>query len=484
MSDDLVDEAADERIRSALASWAGARHVDPPTAAQIRTRGTGRVRRNRAAAAVTSIAAAAALALVLLVPSGARPAHHESATGANGSARLAHLVADLNRLHPADAAAKAAAAAADGARFTAALTRAEGAAAHGSNVAFSPTSLDEVLTELALGARRTTASQLERALGAPAVSASAQAARWNALSAAISSAATSSRATYDDRSGIFIRSGLSVRAGYLDDLARQFGDGIWRAEFATDPRAAAKAIARWADSTPGGPLPALPPPGSITNRTALVVANALGFAASWSSAATFLAARTTSAPFHLASGASVEVPTMHLRSILPAVSTRALTAVELPYRGDRFSALVIEPTGSSLSSLLAKFSPTTISSIVASLRSARTTLSLPKLSLSSSVDLDSALSSLGITDAFGSAANFGGITSTPIALGVVSQGLRLTVNESGTNAATSTAAVGQVEASRRLQVTADVDHPFIFLVRDDATGAVLFEALVENPRQP
>ena len=97
------------------------------------------------------------------------------------------------------------------------------------------------------------------------------------------------------------------------------------------------------------------------------------------------------------------------------------------------------------------------------------------LSSSSIASFDASLIALGAS------ADFTGISRAPLALSQVSQSEAITISESGTDArGASTATVGFVTVSPHV-LTATFDHPFVFLIRDDSTGAVLFEAVVANP---
>ena len=465
----------EERIRQSLAEWTASAELSVPSPDFIRARGTGRMRRKRAATAVAAVAAVAALTLgvIQIGQSESRPSH--------GTTALVQLVAHVGRVHlPAAAAETTAAAHADTELMTG-VTRALLGSSGTNNVLVSPSSLAEVLTQLELGARGATASQIADALGENGVPATQQATDWNLLSQKLAADAKSSGDVLQESNGLFLENTLSVKPAFLNALASNFGEGIWRADFRDDPAKAAAQISNWAGRVTHFNIPSLLSNGSVNNRTAFVVANALRFSAKWSANYRFSITKTTQAVFHLANGTKSTVAMMHLTNDLKATTSHGVTAVELPYAGNRFSALVVEPTKGSLTSMVSSLTPGRITSIVKGLQLTTVTLSLPRFTLRASTSCDSALRTLDINDAFGSEADFGGITNTQVALSQVSQSQEISVSESGTDAGTASTVVGDVIRAERRQIAADFDHPFLFLIRDNSTGAVLFEAVVANP---
>jgi serpin B len=88
-------------------------------------------------------------------------------------------------------------------------------------------------------------------------------------------------------------------------------------------------------------------------------------------------------------------------------------------------------------------------------------------------------------DAFSSAANFSGIVSGGgLQLGFVQQNALIQVDEIGTTAAAVTAAGGLGgggEGPYPPVTYLNIDQPFLFLIRDTATGAIVFAAQVTDP---
>ncbi len=477
------NSVADARIRRALEAWSSELAPALPSPELVRARGTGRIRRRRAATAAAAVAAVAALVTALVPLSHPSPARQQQSRAASGHAPLlGELAAHMRRLTTPRVLADARQAArSDLSLLTATTASLYRSAGTTRNVVLVPSSLGEVLVQLELGARGQTGSQIATALGMGGTSASAQAQLWNALSQQLTIDQRVSHVQLEQANYLFLERTLHVHGTYLDALARYFGEGIWEADFAGRPAATTRTINSWVRSVSHLRVPPLLPPGSITRRTAFVLANAFHFDASWSRALAFDPGRTHSAVFHLASGATVSVPTMHWSGVLRTAALDGMRAVELPYAGGRFSALAIEPETGSLTTMLDSWTPTSLSHLEAGLRQATVDLALPRLSLGSASSCNGALRAAGVRQAFSTGADFGGITSTPTALDMVGQSVAIRVDEHGTNAGGGTGSVSTLVSGGRDAVAVAFNHPFVFLIRDDATGAVIVEAVVADP---
>ncbi|MCL1868401.1 MAG: serpin family protein, partial [Paludibacter sp.] len=89
------------------------------------------------------------------------------------------------------------------------------------------------------------------------------------------------------------------------------------------------------------------------------------------------------------------------------------------------------------------------------------------------------LTELGMGIAFDRyAANFSGISNIPTFIGLIKQKTYIDVNEQGTEAAAFTV-VGNVNTSLPPMFMAN--RPFLFVIQEESTGAVLFMGKINNP---
>ena len=204
----------------------------------------------------------------------------------------------------------------------------------------------------------------------------------------------------------------------------------------------------------------------------MVLVNAIYFNAAW--ATPFEPKATLPGTFH---GAGGDVPAQMMAEFTEAPYGEGpdWKAVALPYDGDELSFVAILPTD------FAKFEPAftgeVANQIAGSLSAAGVSLQLPKFTIpGASFSLKTALSTLGMVDAFKpDAADFSGMADKEaLFVGDVIHQAFVSVDEKGTEAAAATAVVMLGTAAPSKQVTLTLDKPFLFFVRDNATGAILF----------
>lgn len=104
--------------------------------------------------------------------------------------------------------------------------------------------------------------------------------------------------------------------------------------------------------------------------------------------------------------------------------------------------------------------------------------SLPRFTASSHLTLTDALAAMGMPTAFGASADFSGMTGQPeLFIQTVQHEAVAEVDEQGTQAAAASG--GAMAGSHGITIT--VDRPFLFLIRDEPTGAILFLGRVTDP---
>jgi serpin B len=346
------------------------------------------------------------------------------------------------------------------------------------NVTVSPASLALALSMLQQGARGRTAEQIAAALRVAGMSAVQVAAAWHALDAAWSAAAQSRGFTLDTANSLWQQKGMTIGKDFLQILSRYYDAGMWQVDFANDPNAAVDAINQWTSENTHGKIAKLF--DSLDPATRLVIANAVYFKADWQTP--FEGSRTHDAQFTLSSGSTESVPFMNGQSTYPAAVTGDYTAVELPYRGDRFSALAVMPNRNSLAEFTAALTGERLAGIVHSLDTGSVDLSMPKFETTSTIGLGPVLQRMDIQDAFSAHADLSGIAPN-LTVSQVIQRTYLKVAEKGTVAAAATGVGITGTAIPAGRITVTLDRPFLFLIRDNKTGAILFASQIQDPQQ-
>jgi serpin B len=370
---------------------------------------------------------------------------------------------------------------ADGAQFTAVVAAQKALAVklfnalrveHAErNVAVGSYSINQVLGMLYAGARGVTAQEMQTALGWT-MPADALHATLNALDLEILSRRPEVDLSIANRT--WAQRGLPLQTEYLDVLTRHYGAPVAVADFSGAADDARASINDWVKRATGDKIAELFPAGSIDGNTRLVLANAMYLYAPWKYKLDPRATRPF--PFNLLDGTRVDVDMMHYNEFLPSSAGADWRAVELPYRGDELSMVVIVPAN--FRDFEARLTPELLDDITGKLKHGGIHLALPRVKFSFHTSLNATLTGMGMGSLF-AGADFSGITGAPgLTVAAVEHEVFLKVDEEGTAAAAATGA--SLAASHGPSVTAD--RPFLFLIRDRLTGAILFMGRVLDPR--
>ncbi len=456
------------------------------TRARIRSAALRRRRLGVGGGATLAVVLALVLTLVGAAGSGSphRPTGRLFVAARVGAAQ--ELTADVARADKASPRARGAVARAE---VGLSLRLLDQLAAHGNsgNVLVSPSSLTTALAMLELGSAGRTERQIAATLGTAGLTPALEASAWDAL-VGLLAAETSTSASrlrslpqLDIANGLWVQQSFPIKRPFVDELASEFGTGIWQADFVGHLDAATGALNVWASRHTHGLIKQMFSPGTLNAYTRLVLANAVYFHARWAQS---FATKQSPGAFYLPSGSTETVRYMRPANkshqmTVPNGTWRGATTVELPYAGKRISALVVMPEHQSLPAYVRALKAASVTALVKHLRSTPVDLEMPSFTLSSGNKLNSALGAMGMPLAFSGGADLSRISSLPLYVQAVEQHAYLQVTPRGTTAAAVTG-VSVALSSTKLGLL-EIDHPFLFLIRDDTTGAVLFEAMVENP---
>lgn len=364
----------------------------------------------------------------------------------------------------------------------------------GKNLVVSPTSIDLALAMTRPGARGQTATQIDAVTHD--VASDANAAWMNALDKALSkrtatvkdSEGTTRKVVLRLANSSFAQVDYPFEPAYLLSLAERFGSGLRLVDFLARPQAARNVINAWVKARTDDRIPHLLAPSDVTWKSRLILVNALYLKAPW--AVPFDVRMTEPGTFHRADGSTVTVPTMwdaRLYDGLAYAAGSSWRAVELPYAGGQLAMTIIVPDR--LSTFERTMTATSLARIVTALKVQPAVIGLPKFSIDTKTKLVPILKAMGMPLAFdSSAADFTGIADPratgepPLFIAKVIHQANIDVNEAGTVASAATAVdMGIGSGPPPKYVEFHVDRPFLFLIRDVPTGAILFIGRVGDP---
>ncbi len=267
---------------------------------------------------------------------------------------------------------------------------------------------------------------------------------------------------------------------FLKRLETRYASAFHRVDFANQSGAVRGMVNEWAKQSTLGKIPEVLPNDLPTPDTRLILANAVYFKGKW--AKPFDKDNTRDADFHCGDKVTIQVPTMHKTAVFGYSDSGKLKVLQIPFEGQSFSLVVLLPArNDGLAGLEQSLAPKEWSGLIQDTRRTVVHVFLPKFKIESDLILNAPLISLGMKSAFDrDQADFSGMNGKRnLFISHVLQKAMIEVSEEGSEAAAATTVVGiaKSEAPRKDPPPVPVfraDYPFLFAIRDDRTGDLLF----------
>jgi len=271
-------------------------------------------------------------------------------------------------------------------------------------------------------------------------------------------------------------------SAFLDLLAENYGAGLRVLDFIKDPNASRETINNWVSEQTEGRIKDLIPEGAITPLTRLVLTNAVYFNAAWREK--FEESATQNGQFHLVNGTEVTVPMMRKTDSYGYVKSGNVVGVELPYDGNELSMVILTNATGTFTDFEKGLTFSKVNELIDGIRYSEVRLTMPKFEFESKFGLKETLQGMGMALPFQDNADFTGIsTQSDLHIDDVIHKAFISVDEAGTEAAAATAVIVGTTSMPVEQAVVTLDQPFVFLIRDIQTGAIIFIGRVMNPAQ-
>jgi serpin B len=285
---------------------------------------------------------------------------------------------------------------------------------------------------------------------------------------------------------IWVQDGMPLKPDYLADVQRY----MRATDFRADPEKATADINGWVATATHDRIPDLLPEGALTRHTRAVLVNAIYWKGKWE--VPFDADDTKLERFTRLDGEKQRTKLMHKQSTFAVVERGGVQAIELPYVGHEVSMVVFLPRSpKALPVFEAGLNDRKLQGWFDALDAASprdTVLTLPKMHLEWEHEFSGTLSDMGAPIAFGDDADLSGIATLPYPGGDPGEtGLKISnvfhkawldVDEEGTEAAAATgvavAGISEIVVIRPPPIVFRADRPFLFVLRDQRTGLILF----------
>ena len=352
---------------------------------------------------------------------------------------------------------------------------------------FSPNSIETALTMTYAGAQGKTASQMAAVLHLPAGTETINTDLGDFLAELNSTAPIDGKSRgyqFSVANALWGQKGYEFLPHFLDVLKTNYGAGLQEVDFRNDTEGARETINDWVEKKTADKIKDLIGRGVLTPLTRLVLTNAIYFKGTWTSP--FDKAATRDEAFHVSVQQESNVPMMHRTGEYGYLEDTDFQALRLPYAGGKLSMIILLPhRRDGLPELEKELTPEKLSDSFAKFVNEKVIVSIPKFKMTAQFELAPTLESMGMHAAFGADADFSGMTGKrDLMISNVIHKAFVEVNEEGTEAAAATGVVMTLAMARPTPMPEfRADHPFIFLIRDEASGAVLFMGRLTDPKK-
>ena len=363
--------------------------------------------------------------------------------------------------------------------------------ARSGNLFLSPYSISTSLAMTYAGARGQTETEMARTLHFGLAQANLHAA-FSALGARMNRIQRWHRITLATVNSLWCQQDYRFTEPFLNLIHAFYHAEAREVDFKHSASAAAKEINDWVERQTNRKIKDAVDPRQFTDLTRLVLCNAIYFKGIWQHQ--FKVRDTKPTPFHVTTNETVTVPMMSQQAHFKTANSddHSVELLELPYSGTDLSMIILLPEVEyplsdveqhGLPDLERKLTGVNLHAWLAELDQAHpheTWVALPRFTTTQSFDLVKELQSLGMTSAFNeNTANFSGMDGTTnLLISDVLHKAFVEVNESGTEAAAVTVNMVQTAGMADRFI---VDHPFIFLIRENGSGSILFVGRIVDP---
>lgn len=344
----------------------------------------------------------------------------------------------------------------------------------GDNLFISPLSVSIAMAMTSNGANGQTLNAIDSAMGFSNFSQSQLNAYYNKLITQLPT--LDPKTTLNIANSVWYRQGFSVLPQFISTDSSFYKAEVSALDFSSP--SAVNTINNWVSDHTNGKIPTII--NSIPSDERMYLINALYFKSTWQES--FDPAKTQAASFYVKAGNTVQAQFMNGTVDVNSYYDTNVTVFELPYSGNSYSMVIVQPqTGKTLTDIITGLDGTQWNTWMKALKPAQAQVSLPKFAYSYNTSLNNALTAFGMGLAFSDGADFSKISSTGLKISDVKHKAYIAIDETGTEAAVVTSVGVTVTDAPITAPNYNVNHPFIFAIRERNSGLIIFAGLVNNP---
>ena len=271
---------------------------------------------------------------------------------------------------------------------------------------------------------------------------------------------------------IFVNQEYKLLDSYKDDVSRYYDAEASNLNF-RDQAKALKTINGWCDRQTNGLVPKVL--DDVDPNVLAYLLDAMYFKGQWKEK--FDKSKTGTECFTDEAGNKLNVKMMKNDEEFWYAENEIYQAVEMPYGNGAYSMVAFLPTaGHKVADVIASLKGADWNAVRTEMGPCSVDLWLPRFETKYHVKLNGILSAMGMPRAFSSGADFKAMSEHAFFLSFVQQHAAIKVDEAGTEAAVVSSSGMYAEAmpGPRTRVVFHADHPFLYLITESSTGAILF----------
>jgi len=218
----------------------------------------------------------------------------------------------------------------------------------------------------------------------------------------------------------------------------------------------------------------------LDQSTVMLLINAIYFKGKWNSQ--FDKDKTVQGSFYKTGGETAQVPMMKQTSEFKVYNGEGFTLAEFPYGQANFVMDVLLPDADNgIKSIIPLINDNSFKGWISQLSERKTDLSFPKFKYGYKKDLNDILTDMGMGIAFTDNADFSNISDMDLLISIVKHQAFIETNEEGSEAAAATIVGISTTSMPAGPYILNIDHPFLYIIRETSTNSILFMGRVGDP---
>jgi len=346
------------------------------------------------------------------------------------------------------------------------------------NIFFSPYSISSALAIAYEGAEEKTSEEIAAVFHFP------QKDQLRSNFAAIYNKINEGSKEFETRTGnaLWVQKDYPLLPEYMTTIEKYHGGKASNVDFIGETEKTRKIINTFIEEQTNNKIKDLLPAGSINPLTRVVITNAIYFKGEW--VWQFKPEDTRKMDFKVTPTETVQADMMYMKPEEPEfvyMNSEKLELLELPYKGERFSMVILLPK-KSLEELENELTLENFNYWYSNAKKTKLDgIYIPKFKLETKYFMKDTLKNMGMPTPFSQEADFSGMTGKrDLVIDEVIHQAFVEVDEKGTEAAAATGVVMKITGIMEEKIF-KADHPFIFLIWDKETGTILFQGRINNP---